>query len=183
MDTPLDLEARLQAVEKSLARSRRLLLLAGVSLSAVLILGASPQQDRPKGTIKADVLDARTLVVRDTEGRVRGSLQVDEATDKVSLNLLDEKGRVRARIFQSAKDVAAISLYGTNSDKPRAALGVDDQGQAAIRIDGDDGSSLRLDAESLTLMKSGLIRTRLQKAASSKAQGLGFFDKDGKPIR
>jgi hypothetical protein len=130
--TPADspsLEDRVNALEAENRDLRRLLgplRLAGALLALGLIAYAG-RHTLFAGPIRATVLDARQVIVRDPAGRVRLVLGTDDglpqafrAKDNPGLLLCDEKGALRAHLYAS-EELTGLGLYDLDG-KPRAAI-------------------------------------------------------------
>jgi hypothetical protein len=130
--TPVDspsLEQRLAALEAENVRQRqqlaRLRLAIGAIALGLILYGA--WRTFFIGGVRATVVDAREVVLRDHSGRVRLVLGTDDslpdafrAKDNPGVLLCDQKGALRAQLYAS-EELSGLGLFDPDG-KPRAAL-------------------------------------------------------------
>jgi hypothetical protein len=119
------LGARLDVLERQnrgLRRSSGLIILGACALAAFALLGPR----RSAGTI-----EARRLVIRDHEGRVRGSFGVDSG-GLPALKLLDRRGLEQVELGIPSEDSSALLL--SDRGEPRVLMDTSIEGRSSIRI-------------------------------------------------
>jgi hypothetical protein len=127
-DSP-SLEQRLAALEADnhdLRRQLNRLRLGGAVLALGLILYAV-WHNFFIGTVRATVVDAQRVIVRDPAGRTRIVLGTDDslpdafrAKDNPGLVLCDEKGALRAQLY-AREELSGLGLFDPDG-KPRVAV-------------------------------------------------------------
>jgi hypothetical protein len=119
---PPSLDQRLAALE---AQNRRLRLAVGAIALGLVVYAAWHMLFA--GPIRATVVEAQRVIVRDPAGRVRLVLGTGDslppefrAKDNPGLLLCDEKGALRAHLYAS-EELTGLGLFDPDG-KPRAAL-------------------------------------------------------------
>jgi hypothetical protein len=125
----LSLEQRLASLEAENTRQRQQLSRLGLAVCAIslgLILYAA-WHTLFIGAVRATVVEARQIVVRDPAGRARIVLGTDDslpdafrAKDNPGVLLCDEKGALRAQLYAS-EELTGLGLFDPDG-KPRVAL-------------------------------------------------------------
>lgn len=147
-----------------LERENRKLKLAGVAtliaITAVVLMGqATPKRE-------AKVIEAEQFILKDSEGRHRGGLQV-MADGRPILRLADEKGWPRAELVVLSNNTPALYFYdyekGRDVDRKYLAwLGVSRHGSVTLAlVDPEEQSEAQL---------------------SVPGPRLHFIDKDGRVV-
>jgi hypothetical protein len=104
MPTIEAVSARLDGLERE---NRRLRWIAGGLLVALLAMGASAILGRERG---GRTLDVQRLVIRDKEGRVRGSFGVDHV-GLPTLKILDKRGNEQIELGVPSEDTSSLAFY------------------------------------------------------------------------
>jgi hypothetical protein len=148
---------RVDQVERENARLRRLATIFGAGLAVALLLPIALVFGRGGGDEVADVLQARSFVLRDENGVARGALEMardggvvltlrdSDARDRARLSLLadgspgltfaDREGRTRA-VLGVLPDQTSTLVFADQSGRSRAVLGVtQDQSSTLVFAD------------------------------------------------
>ena len=142
---------RLDALQRTNSRLR----LTAVGL-AVGLIGLAMAAAPPRGGA-GRTIEAGQLVLRDKEGRVRGSFGVDRS-GLPSLKLFDRRGLVQIALGIPLDDMAALSFSDRGSDRVVLTTSIEgatslrlydgsEREKAALFLEPDDRTGLRLVGE------------------------------------
>ncbi len=166
MPTIEAVSARLDGLERE---NRRLHWIAGGLLLALLAMGASAIFGRDRG---GRTLEVQKLVIRDKEGRVRGSFGVDR-TGLPALKIVDRRGNEQIELGVPSEDTSSLTFY--------------DRGTARIMLDTsiEGTTSLRFFDQAQMVQSAVVIKpngaAELSMGHGKRAKTLAF-PPDGQPV-
>jgi hypothetical protein len=156
------LARRLAALERAhdrlTAAHRRVKRIGGASiltLVGLVIMGVSSTPQQPK------TIEARSIVIRDSKGVVRGALGIAD-DGSVGINLNDDGGAPRLTLDVAKNQTPGLDLYDS-SGQIRATLALGPHGTPGLGF----------------YNSSGKLRTSLD-IPSDKTPGLAFYSNEGK---
>jgi hypothetical protein len=125
MPTIEAVSARLDGLERE---NRTLRWIAGGLLVALLAAGALAMLSRDRG---GRTLEAQKLVIRDKEGRIRGSFGVDHI-GLPALKILDKRGNEQIELGVPSEDTSSLAFYDRGA--ARILLDTSIEGTTNLRI-------------------------------------------------
>jgi hypothetical protein len=125
MSTIEAVSARLDGLERE---NRTLRWIAGGLLAGLFAVGAASILSRDRG---GRTLDVQKLVIRDKEGRVRGSFGVDNV-GLPALKIFDRRGNEQIDFGVPSEDASSLAFYDRGT--PRVLLDTSIEGTTALRL-------------------------------------------------
>jgi hypothetical protein len=125
MPTIEAVSTRLDGLERE---NKRLRWIAGGLLAGLFVVGASGILGRDRG---GRTLEAQKLVIRDKEGRVRGSFGVDHM-GMPGLKILDRRGNEQIELGVPSEDTSSLAFYDRGT--PRILLDTSIEGSTTLRL-------------------------------------------------
>jgi hypothetical protein len=171
-DQPQDVQAMVQRID-ALERQNRWLIRAGLIGSLVAVAIVTMGQTRTSRTVEAE-----RFVLRDTVGRMRGRLVMEE--EGPALRLYDSDGAPELTIGVDSK-----SGYGPYLLMSNVNTKLDSKAKVELHLTTAGAPSLTLRDEAwhyAVLGTSDLVVTRTGEQRTTSAASLKLYDKDGKII-
>ncbi len=167
----MDLEARLDRLERENQRLKRLGLVSLVIASSFVFMGQTKRKVHP------ETLRAQQFELVEPDGSVKAILGTTPTSDKSSgLALYDRQGKVRVMLSVDKEGVPVLALFSANS-RSRAVTTVTDEGSPAFLLYGPKGEmrglfgmSANSAANSLLFDASGEPRSGVSVPASGKIE-------------